>query len=134
MPCAWARTGRRGRRNFQPEHQWPPHGWGLTSGDAAGLPSFPALVRYDEAERGMVEHACRIVVKHFAQGVHLSGNTRRVSHVHNGHERARDGQRVRLKAYFTIPDGWTKKKKAVLLALKKYGALVADNGNYFPSR
>ena len=36
---------------------------GLTSGDAAGLPMFPALVRYDEAERGMVEHALRIVVK-----------------------------------------------------------------------
>jgi hypothetical protein len=38
-----------------------PDGW--TSGDAAGLPMFPALVRYDEAERGMVEHACRLVVK-----------------------------------------------------------------------
>src|SRR5258706_5256645 len=35
---------------------------GDTSGDAAGLPMFPALVRYDECERGMVEHACRIVV------------------------------------------------------------------------
>ncbi len=30
---------------------------GWTSGDAAGFPMFPALVRYDEAERGMVEHA-----------------------------------------------------------------------------
>ena len=38
-----------------------PAGW--TSGDAAGLPMFPALVRFDECERGMVEHACRIVVK-----------------------------------------------------------------------
>ena len=35
---------------------------GQTSGDAAGFPMFPALVRYDEAERGMVEHACRLVV------------------------------------------------------------------------
>jgi hypothetical protein len=32
-----------------------PAGW--TSGDAAGFPMFSALVRYDEAERGMVEHA-----------------------------------------------------------------------------
>ena len=37
-----------------------PAGW--TSGDAAGLPMFPALVRFDEAERGRVEHACRLVV------------------------------------------------------------------------
>ena len=37
-----------------------PAGW--TSGDAAGLPMFPALVRFDECERGVVEHAMRIVV------------------------------------------------------------------------
>ena len=37
-----------------------PAGW--TSGDAAGLPMFPALPRFDECERGMVEHACRLVV------------------------------------------------------------------------
>jgi hypothetical protein len=35
-----------------------------TSGDAAGLPMLPALIRYDECERGVVEHALRIVVKH----------------------------------------------------------------------
>jgi len=37
---------------------------GDTSGDAAGFPMFSALVRYDECERGMVEHACRLVVVH----------------------------------------------------------------------
>lgn len=41
------------------------------------------------------------------------------------------GQRVRLKAGFVIPPSWTKQEKAVLLGLKKYGALVADNGNFF---
>jgi hypothetical protein len=41
------------------------------------------------------------------------------------------GQRVRLKASFAIPDSWTIEEKAVLRALKKYGALVADNGNFF---
>jgi hypothetical protein len=41
------------------------------------------------------------------------------------------GQRVRLKAGFVIPDNWTIEEKAVLRALKKYGALVADNGNFF---
>jgi hypothetical protein len=106
-----------------------PAGW--TSGDAAGLPMFPALVRYDECERGMVEHALRLVVKntrreyiyparHFASSVpETSVNYPAM------------GQRLRLKASFTIPDNWTIEEKAVLRALKKYGALVADNGNFF---
>src|SRR5881394_4664109 len=38
-----------------------PAGW--TSGDAAGLSMFVATVRYDECQRGMVEHALRLVVK-----------------------------------------------------------------------
>src|SRR5438552_14359097 len=41
------------------------------------------------------------------------------------------GQRLRLKPSFVIPATWTKQEKAVLAALKKYGALVADNGNFF---
>jgi hypothetical protein len=41
------------------------------------------------------------------------------------------GQRVRLKSSFVIPDSWTIEEKAVLGALKKYGALVADNGGFF---
>ena len=32
-----------------------PDGW--TSTDAAGLPIFPSIVRYDELKRGMIEHA-----------------------------------------------------------------------------
>jgi hypothetical protein len=41
------------------------------------------------------------------------------------------GQRFRLKPSFVIPDDWTTEEKAVLRALKKYGAIVADNGNFF---
>jgi hypothetical protein len=41
------------------------------------------------------------------------------------------GQRLRLKSGFVIPANWTKEEKAVLLALQKYGAMVADNGNFF---
>src|SRR6202043_972823 len=37
-----------------------PDGW--TSADAAGLPIFPAVVRYDELKRGLVEHAMRVTV------------------------------------------------------------------------
>jgi hypothetical protein len=106
-----------------------PAGW--TSGDAAGLPMFPALVRYDECQRGMVEHALRIVVAksrreyiypatHFASSIPASSTSYPAM-----------GQRVRLKAGFVIPDSWTIEEKAVLRALKKYGALVADNGGFF---
>src|SRR5271169_6213935 len=38
-----------------------PKGW--TSSDAAGLPIFPAIVRFDEVERGMVEHAMRFTIR-----------------------------------------------------------------------
>ena len=104
---------------------------GLTSGDAAGLPMFPALVRYDEAERGMVEHACRIVVKK-SRKQHLYPATHDASSTPATQTNVPAmGQRVRLKAGYVIPANWTTEEKAVLLGLKKYGALVADNGNYF---
>lgn len=104
-----------------------PAGW--TSADAAGLPMFPALIRYDEVERGAIEHALRIVVK----------VSRRAAIWPATHFAARQtdasypamGQRVRLQAAFPIPAGWTKQSKAVALALKTYGALVADNGGFF---
>jgi len=106
-----------------------PASW--TSGDAAGLPMFPALVRYDECRRGMVEHAVRLVVaksrreyiypaRHYASSIPATSVNYPAM-----------GQRFRLKAGFVIPDNWTIEEKAVLQALKKYGAIVADNGNFF---
>src|SRR6266513_3418567 len=106
-----------------------PAGW--TSGDAAGLSMFVATVRYDECERGMVEHALRLVVKrsrreyiypatHYASSIPATSTNYPAM-----------GQRLRLKAGFAIPSNWTIEEKAVLLALKKYGAIVADNGNFF---
>jgi hypothetical protein len=41
------------------------------------------------------------------------------------------GQRLRLKASYVVPANWTKEEKAVLLGLKKYGAIVADNSSSF---
>jgi hypothetical protein len=103
---------------------------GLTSGDAAGLPMFPALVRYDEAERGMVEHALRITVKKSRYNNYIYPATHFAAPAANTSTNLPSmGQRLRLKAAFVIPAGWTKEEKAVALALKKYGALVADNGS-----
>lgn len=107
-----------------------PAGW--TSGDAAGFPMFPALVRYDEAERGMVEHACRLVVKRTRYNTYIYPATHWAASSGNTNVNIPNmGQRLRLKAGFAIPAGWTKEEKAILLALKKYGAMVADNGSVF---
>ena len=106
-----------------------PDGW--TSGDAAGFPMFPALVRFDECERGMVEHACRLVVvksrkQHIYPATHDAGA---VAATQTNYPAM--GQRLRLKAGFTIPANWTKEEKALALGLKKYGAMVADNSSSF---
>jgi hypothetical protein len=104
-----------------------PDGW--TSGDAAGFPMFPALVRYDECERGMVEHACRLVVVHTREA-HIYPATHNTSG-YTGTNYPAMGQRLRLKAGFVIPATWTREEKALLLGLKKYGAMVADNSSSF---
>ena len=106
-----------------------PAGW--TSGDAAGLPMFPALVRYDECQRGMVEHAFRLVVAKTRREYIYPGNHYASSIPATSVNYPAMGQRVRLKSSFVIPNSWTTEEKAVLKALKKYGAIVADNGGFF---
>jgi hypothetical protein len=100
-----------------------PLGW--TSSDAAGLPIFPAVVRYDELARGTVEHALRVTVP----------RTRRefiypASHFASGLTDASlpaMGQRFRLKASANLT-GLSPHAFAVAKALQKYGMIVADNG------
>jgi hypothetical protein len=79
----------------------------------------------------MVEHAMRIVVKHSrAEYLYPASHFASVPSTTDANVPAM-GQRVRLKSSFAIPSTWTKQEKAVLLGLKKYGALVADNGGFF---
>lgn len=104
---------------------------GYTSGDAAGLPMFPALPRFDEVERGVVEHACRIVVaksrhEYIYPATHYASSTPA-----SQTNVPAMGQRVRLKSTYVVTNSWTKQEKVVLAALKKYGAIVADNGSFF---
>ena len=106
-----------------------PAGW--TSADAAGLAMFPALVRYDECQRGVVEHALRIIVaktrrEYIYPATHYASTIPATSTQYPAM-----GQRLRLKSSFVIPASWTTAEKAVLVALKKYGAIVADNGGFF---
>ena len=100
-----------------------PERW--TSSDAAGLPIFPAVVRYDECERGKVEHAMRFTVRRSRRGYVLPAT----HWASRSSERSlpRMGERFRLRASFDTT-GFPKHARAILEGLKTYGMLVADNG------
>jgi hypothetical protein len=100
-----------------------PEEW--TSTDAAGLPLFPALVRYDELKRGIVEHAMRVtVVKSRRAYVYPA---RHYASPHKDENLPRMGERIRLRKDFDV-SGFTPEVQAILKGLQKYGMFVADNG------
>jgi hypothetical protein len=101
-----------------------PAGW--TSADAAGLPIYPGLVRYDEVSSGEINHALRFTVpqtrntyvwpaRHYASSL-------------TGTQYPPMGQRFRLKAGFDI-SGFSPQTRVILTALKRYGMILADNGS-----
>ena len=104
-----------------------PEGW--TSADAAGLPIFPGLIRYDEAvTQGAITHAIRFTcpttrkaylppARHYASS-QTSANLPPM------------GMRVRLKAGVDI-SGFPPEVRVIFTAMKKYGMLLADNGSGF---
>jgi hypothetical protein len=105
---------------------------GWTSADAAGLPIFPGLARFEEANSGVIRHALRFTV-----------NSSRKAYVPPATHWASSntsanlppmGMRVRLKASYAIPNSFSLESKAILQALKTYGMFMADNGsNWFIS-
>lgn len=99
---------------------------GRTSADAAGMPMFPCFVRYDECERGMVEHAMRCCVP-ITRNEMIYPATHRTNTGTDPNLPAM-GQRFRLKADVDI-SGFSKHAKAMALGLKKYGFFVTDNGD-----
>ncbi len=101
-----------------------PAGW--TSADAAGLPILPGLARYDEARRGVIDHALRFT----------AARTRRAFIYPARHYASSStdpslppmGLRVRLKAGFNVW-GFPPQARIVLVAMKRYGLILADNGS-----
>jgi hypothetical protein len=106
-----------------------PDGW--TSSDAAGLPVFPGLVRYDEVAAGEIRHALRFTVEQTQRAyIHPA---RHFASRHTDPTLPPMGLRVRLKADYDISK-FPRSAQVVLRALKKYGMLLADNGsNWFVS-
>ncbi len=100
---------------------------GFTSADAAGLPIFPGLVRYDEAvEKGAIRHALRFTAAR-TQQAYISPATH-----HAGESTDPSlppmGLRVRLKKEFDTA-GFSPEVRVILQALKNYGMFLADNGS-----
>jgi len=100
-----------------------PDGW--TSADAAGLPIFAGLVRYDEVDADQLNHALR-----------FTGQTRN-EYIWPARHKASSvtdpnvppmGQRFRLKANFST-EGYSRHSVTIINALKKYGMILADNGS-----
>ena len=101
-----------------------PYTW--TSADAAGLPIFPGLVRYDEVASGKIQHAFRFTLpKTRAAFVppasHWAANTTDPS-------APPMGMRLRLKSSYDI-SGFSSQMQVILTAMKHYGLILADNGS-----
>jgi hypothetical protein len=107
-----------------------PAGW--TSADAAGLPIFPGLVRYDEVfEQQEIKHAIRFTAQ-ITRRAYVAP-ARHWASTNDSVDRPPMGMRVRLKASVDI-SSYSPAMQVILRALKKYGMIVADNGsNWFIS-
>lgn len=102
-----------------------PAGW--TSADAAGLPVFPGLARYDEiVQRRTLTHALRFTVRRSRRAY--------VPPARHFASRSDDpslppmGMRVRLKAGYDL-SRFPPSARVILQGLKTYGMLLADNGS-----
>src|SRR4051812_31852654 len=104
-----------------------PYTW--TSADAAGLPIFPGLVRYDEVSAGAINHAIRVTFSQTQRGFVLPA-----THFASNRVDATlpaMGMRLRLRADFDT-GALTGQAQVIAVAMQRYGLIVADNGsNWF---
>jgi hypothetical protein len=101
-----------------------PYGW--TSADAAGLPIFPGLIRYDEVASGAINHAIRFTLQSSRAAIvppasHFASTTSNAN-------AAPMGMKLRLKSSFNV-SGFSTANQVILNAMKKYGLIMADNGS-----
>jgi hypothetical protein len=101
-----------------------PYTW--TSADAAGLPVFVGLARYDEVAAGAINHALRFTVP-TSQKAFVLPATHWASTTTDPNAPPM-GLRLRLKASFDI-SGYPADDQVILTAMKKYGLILADNGS-----
>ena len=99
----------------------------FTSADAAGLPVFAGLVRVDEVlDKGEINHALRFTVSQSQRGfIHPATH---FASSDTDPNLPPMGLRFRLKADFDITP-FSPDLQVILVALKKFGMIVADNGS-----
>lgn len=112
--ATWSLTGNRLR----------PDGW--TSADAAGLPILPGLLRWSEVRHGRVDHAIRFTTDitsrhHIWPARHDAGSRTSLRFPPMG-------ARFRLRKSYPTK-GFGPSARVVLLAMKRYGLVLADNGS-----
>jgi len=101
-----------------------PYTW--TSADAAGLPIFPGLVRYDEVAAGKIQHAFRFTLPKTSAAF-----TPPASHwaaTSSDPTAPPMGMRLRLKSSYDI-SGFSAQMQVILAAMQHYGLILADNGS-----
>ena len=101
-----------------------PDGW--TSADAAGLPIFPGLVRYEEVATGEINHALRFTAPRTAKA--YVWPARHFASSSDDPALPPLGQRFRLKADVDV-SRFSPTNQVILRALQIYGMILADNGS-----
>jgi hypothetical protein len=101
-----------------------PYTW--TSADAAGLPIFPGLARYDEVSAGAINHALRFTIP-TTQAAFTPPASHWASSVTDPNAPPM-GMRLRLRTSFDI-SGFSPANQVILRALQQYGMILADNGS-----
>ncbi|HET6448621.1 MAG TPA: hypothetical protein VFG31_05880 [Conexibacter sp.] len=99
---------------------------GVTSADAAGLPIFPGLARYEEVAQGAIRHALRFTAPRTRTAFvwparHEAGSS-------PARSLPPMGLRVRLKRSVSLR-GLPRQARVVATAMKRYGLMLADNGS-----
>ncbi|MGB0035031.1 MAG: IPT/TIG domain-containing protein [Candidatus Acidiferrales bacterium] len=97
-----------------------------TSADAAGLPIFPGLARYDEVAAGAINHALRFTLQS-SRAAFVSPASHWAANSTNALA-APMGMRLRLKKTFDI-SAYSAANQVILKALQQYGMIMADNGS-----
>src|SRR6184192_114047 len=101
-----------------------PYTW--TSADAAGLPIFPGLARYDEVIAGKISHALRFTLQQ-SRAAFIPPASHWAANSSNANA-APMGMRMRLKSNFDV-SAYSAMNQVILNALKNYGMIMADNGS-----
>lgn len=101
---------------------------GWTSADAAGLPIFPGLVRYEEVLKGEIDHPIRFTLNSSKVKPSYIAPARHHVNSSGGQYSLPFGARIRLKAGVDI-GSYSATNQVILRAMKKYGLILADIGS-----